>query len=144
MVYEKNMELRYEFADSRIVSGLHDSSTRRPLCVLVLLRFDIVKHSICIPSFCFYKRYFFCHKSMWPLSKNLWSRVMHKRLFGSFGSIRTNWRSITWLVRQSYCQSYCHCFCRLAVCCIFFYKNIQFSSFLKMLKTGLKWLRVNL
>ena len=59
MAYEKNMELRYEFADSRIVSGLHDSSTRHPLCVLVLLRFDIVKHSICIPSFCFTNVIFF-------------------------------------------------------------------------------------
>ena len=33
------------------LTALRDSTTRRHLCVLALLRFDIVKHSVSIVSF---------------------------------------------------------------------------------------------
>ena len=41
---------------------LRDTSTRRDLYAFAFLVFDTVINSICIvPSFCFYKRYCFCH-----------------------------------------------------------------------------------
>ena len=41
---------QYKFDDAKI-NCLRDSSTRRDLHVFALLRFDIVKNSICIVSF---------------------------------------------------------------------------------------------
>ena len=114
-------KLQYEVADSLII-GLRDSATRRHFCVLALLRFDIVKNSICIfPSFWFYKCYFLSLNHV-ALSSNIrWNRVISKRLFESFESIRTNWRSVTYYLVG---QGYCHYFCCLADCCLyFFYKR---------------------
>ena len=43
-------KLQYEYADARKII-LRDSSTRRDLYAFPLLRFDVVKNSICIVSF---------------------------------------------------------------------------------------------
>ena len=76
-----------------------------------------------------------------PYSRFVGVESCVKLCFRSFVSIRSNLWFITYLVRQIYC----HCFCCLAVCCLYFLykKEIQFSSFLKKLKTGLKGLQLN-
>ena len=50
MVYERIWKLQYELADSRI-NCLRDGTTRRHLCILALLRFDIKEDRMCIVSF---------------------------------------------------------------------------------------------
>ena len=65
-------------------------------------------------SFYFYKCYFFVINPCGPYSRLAGAESCVKVSFGSFGSIRTNLRSIIYLV----CQKYCYCFRCLVVCCI--------------------------
>ena len=69
----------------------------------MVLRFDNVKKAYVLSfQFGFINVITFAINPYGPYSKAV-GGVMRKSFFGSFGSIRTNLRSITYLVCQSYC-----------------------------------------
>ena len=109
------------------------------IVVIALLRFDIVKNSICIvvsfllvlQTFLFFS---LIHLALIPdwLDRLVGAESWVIVCFVLFRSICTNFRSITCIVRQSCC----YYFCCLVICCLYF--SIKKYS-LVLFKKSWKW-----